>query len=155
MKFTTTARRGVALMAAGTASVLMFSGCGAGSLGSSGEGGEGGEAGATTITFLTGSTDNEVAGAKAVIQAFQSANPNITITHETRPGGSEGDNLVKTRLATGEMADVFIYNNGSLLQAIKPEQNLVPLDDQPWAGQIDEVFAASINVGDGKLYSRP
>ena len=155
MKFTTTARRGVALMAAGTASVLMFSGCGAGSLGSSGEGGEGGEAGATTITFLTGSTDNEVAGAKAVIQAFQSANPNITITHETRPGGSEGDNLVKTRLATGEMADVFIYNNGSLLQAIKPEQNLVPLDDQPWVGQIDELFAASSKGADGKLYGGP
>ena len=30
------------------------------------------------------------------------------------------------------MADVFIYNTGSLLQALKPEQNLAPLDDQPW-----------------------
>jgi raffinose/stachyose/melibiose transport system substrate-binding protein len=155
MKFTGRARRGVALVAASTASVLVFAGCSAGSLGSSDEGGEGGEAGATTITYLSGATDNEVAATKALIEAFQAANPNITVTSETRPGGSEGDNLVKTRLATGDMADVFVYNNGSLLQAIKPEQNLTPLDDQPWAGQIDELFAASSKGADGKLYGGP
>ena len=73
---------------------------------------------------------------------------------DTRPGGSEGDNLVKTRLSTGDMAEVFVYNNGSLLQAIKPEKNLTPLDDQPWANQIDKLFAASSTV-DGKLYGGP
>jgi raffinose/stachyose/melibiose transport system substrate-binding protein len=154
MKFTTTARRGVALVAAGSAGVLLFAGCSAGSLGSSEGGGEG-SAAATTITFLTGAQDTDVASAKAVIEAFQAANPGITVKHDTRPGGSEGDNLVKTRLATGEMAEVFIYNNGSLLQAIKPEQNLTPLDDQPWAGQIDELFAASSKGSDGKLYGGP
>jgi raffinose/stachyose/melibiose transport system substrate-binding protein len=152
MKFTKTARRRVALVAASTAGALLFAGCSAGSLGSSDAGGQ---AGATEITLLTGATDNEVAGAKAVIEAFQAANPNITVKHETRPGGSEGDNLVKTRLATGEMSEVFIYNNGSLLQAIKPEQNLAPLDDQPWAGEIDELFAASSKGSDGKLYGGP
>jgi raffinose/stachyose/melibiose transport system substrate-binding protein len=96
-----------------------------------------------------------VASAKAVIEAFQAANPNIKVSHETRPGGSEADNLVKTRLATGDMTDVFVYNNGSLLQAIKPEQNLVPLDDQPWVGQTDELFAASSKGADGKLYGAP
>ena len=49
MRFTTTARRGVALVAAGTAAALMFAGCSAGSLGSSS--GEG-SAGATEITWL-------------------------------------------------------------------------------------------------------
>ena len=52
------------------------------------------------------------------------------------------------------MADVFVYNNGSLLQAIKPEQNLTPLDDQPWAGQLDQLFAES-SKSDGKLYGGP
>jgi len=152
MKFTKTARRRVALVAASTAGALLFAGCSAGSLGSSDAGGQ---AGATEITYLTGATDNEVAATKALIEAFQAANPNITIKHDTRPGGSEGDNLVKTRLATGDMAEVFVYNNGSLLQAIKPEQNLVPLDDQPWAGEIDELFAASSKGSDGKLYGGP
>ena len=90
-----------------------------------------------------------------MIAAFQAANPNITVKSDTRPGGSEGDNLVKTRLATGDMSEVFIYNNGSLLQAIKPEQNLTPLDDQPWAGQIDQTFADSSKGSDGKLYGGP
>jgi len=152
MRFSRTGRRGIALTALAAATTLFAAGCSAGSLGSSS--GEG-SAGATTITLLSGATDTEVASAKAVIEAFQAANPNITVKHDTRPGGSEGDNLVKTRLATGEMAEVFIYNNGSLLQAIKPEQNLAPLDDQPWAGQLDELFAASSKGSDGKLYGGP
>jgi raffinose/stachyose/melibiose transport system substrate-binding protein len=156
MKFTGKARRGVALVAASTASVLMFAGCSAGSLGSSGEGGEGGEAGATSLTLLLGgSEETDVAAGKALVDAFQAANPNITVTTETRPGGSEGDNLIKTRLATGDMSDVFIYNNGSLLQALKPEQNLTPLDDQPWVGKIDELFAESSKGSDGKIYGGP
>ena len=152
MRFSKTGRRGVALTALAAATTLFAAGCSAGSLGSSS--GEG-SAGATTITFLTGATDTDVASAKAVISAFTAANPNITIKSDTRPGGSEGDNLVKTRLATGDMSEVFIYNNGSLLQAIKPEQNLTPLDDQPWAGQIDQTFAASSKGSDGKLYGGP
>ena len=151
MKFTTTARRGVALVAAGTAAALMFAGCSAGSLGSSSGGGS---AGATEITLLHANGDTDVASAKALIAAFQAANPNITVKTETRPGGSEGDNLVKTKLATGDMADVFVYNNGSLLQAIKPAQNLTPLDDQPWASQLDPLFAES-SKSDGKLYGGP
>jgi raffinose/stachyose/melibiose transport system substrate-binding protein len=142
-------------VALASASVLFAAGCSAGSLGSSEGGGAGGSAGAVTITFLTGAEDADVASAKAVISAFQAANPNITVKHDTRPGGSEGDNLVKTRLSTGDMAEVFIYNNGSLLQAIKPEQNLTPLDDQPWVGQIDELFAASSKGADGKIYGGP
>jgi raffinose/stachyose/melibiose transport system substrate-binding protein len=134
--------------------MLFATGCQAGSLGSSDEG-AGGQAGAVELTWLTGSTDTEVASANAVMEAFQAANPNITIKHDTRPGGSEGDNLVKTRLATGEMADVFVYNNGSLLQAIKPEQNLTPLDDQPWASTLEQTFVDSTKAADGKLYGGP
>ncbi len=152
MRFSKKAGRGTALVALAAATTLFAAGCSAGSLGSSS--GEG-SAGATTITFLTGATDTDVASAKAVIAAFQAANPNITVKSDTRPGGSEGDNLVKARLATGDMSEVFIYNNGSLLQAIKPEQNLTPLDDQPWAGQIDQTFADSSKGSDGKLYGGP
>ncbi|CAA9374187.1 MAG: Predicted rhamnose oligosaccharide ABC transport system, substrate-binding component [uncultured Propionibacteriaceae bacterium] len=157
MRYSRSARRSVALVAMAAATTLVAAGCGAGSLGSSDGGGAGGAGGdsATTITFLTGATDTDVASAKAVIEAFKAGNPNITVKHDTRPGGSEGDNLVKTRLATGDMSEVFIYNNGSLLQAIKPEQNLTPLDDQPWAGQLDETFAASSKGADGKLYGGP
>ena len=153
MRFSMAGRRGVALMALAAVSTLFAAGCSAGSLGSSS--GEG-SAGAVTINYLlSGSGDDVVASAKAMVEAFQAANPGITIKTDTRPGGSEGDNLIKTRLATGDMSEVFAYNNGSLLQAIKPEQNLTPLDDQPWVGQLDQTFADSSKGSDGKLYGGP
>jgi raffinose/stachyose/melibiose transport system substrate-binding protein len=142
----------VAALAAVLSGSLALTACSAGSLGSSGGGGSSGN---TTITFLTPNDDATVASTKAVVGAFQAANPNITVTLETRPGGSDGDNVVKTRLSTGDMDDVFIYNNGSLLQAIKPQQNLLALDDQTWAGQLDKNFAASSKDTDGKLYGGP
>ena len=154
MRLRKKAGRSAPLVALAAASMLFAAGCSAGSLGSSEEG-AGGEAGAVTITFLGGATDTEVASSKAIIEAFQAANPTITVKHDTRPGGSEGDNLVKTRLATGEMAEVFNYNNGSLLQAIKPELNLVPMDDQPWVSTLDKTFADSTKAADGKLYGGP
>ena len=154
MRLRKKAGRSAPLVALAAASMLFAAGCQSGSLGSSEEG-AGGEAGAVTITFLGGATDTEVASSKAIIEAFQAANPTITVKHDTRPGGSEGDNLVKTRLATGEMAEVFNYNNGSLLQAIKPELNLVPMDDQPWASTLDKTFADATKAADGKLYGGP
>jgi raffinose/stachyose/melibiose transport system substrate-binding protein len=154
MSLSTTARRGLAVVALGAASALVATGCSAGSLGSSDPAASGGAA-ATTITFLHGSTEAEAASAKALAEAFTAANPTITVNRDTNPGGSEGDNLVKTRLATGDMAEVFAYNNGSLLQALKPEQNLVALDDQPWVGDAEQTFADSSKGLDGKLYGAP
>lgn len=138
----------IAPLAALLVGAVALTGCSAGSLGgSSSDSGK-------TITFLSPNDDASVASAKAVIAAFEKANPGVTVKLEQRQGGSEGDNLIKTRLSTGDMDDVFVYNNGSLLQAIKPATNLVPLDDQPWAGHIDKLFAASSTVG-GKLYGGP
>lgn len=152
MRFSKTGRRGVALMAFVAATTLFAAGCSAGSLGSSS--GDQGSAGGTTITWLVGSDDNTTRMVKEVVTAFQAANPGITVKTEPRPGGSDGDNLVKTRLSTGEMAEVFTYNNGSLLSALKPAQNLTPMDDQPWAAQLDKTFKDSTTV-DGKLYGGP
>jgi raffinose/stachyose/melibiose transport system substrate-binding protein len=150
MRFSRTGRRGVALTALAAATALFAAGCQAGSLGGSSEG----SAGGTTITWLVGSDDNTQRQVKEVVAAFQAANPGITVKTEPRPGGSDGDNLVKTRLSTGEMAEVFTYNNGSLLAALKPAQNLTPMDDQPWASQLDQTFKDATTV-DGKLYGGP
>jgi raffinose/stachyose/melibiose transport system substrate-binding protein len=152
MRFMMRGGRGAALIALAAATTLFAAGCSAGSLGSSSGGGS---AGAVTLTFLTDNGDTTVASAKAVADAFHAANPDITIKLDTRPGGSDGDNIVKTKLSTGEMSEVFEYNNGSLLQAIKPAQNLTPLDDQPWASNLDQTFADSTKGSDGKLYGGP
>jgi raffinose/stachyose/melibiose transport system substrate-binding protein len=49
---------------------------------------------------------------------------------------------------------VFNYNNGSLLAALKPEQNLTALDDQPWVGELEKTFVDSTSAN-GKVYGAP
>ena len=136
----------------GLASVALLglmSSCSAGSLGSS----DGAADGTTSITWLTGSEEDDQLRARAVVDAFEEANPGISVEIEGRPGGGEGDNLVKTRLQTGTMADVFNYNSGSLFQQIAPASNLTPLDPAT-VETIDESFLPQVSVGDD-VYGAP
>jgi raffinose/stachyose/melibiose transport system substrate-binding protein len=133
------------------AGALTLAGCSAGDLGSSDSDGE---AGKVTLSYSVGNSDDDVKMAEQLSKDFTAKNPNITIKVETRPEGGEGDNLVKTRLSTGDMTDLFAYNTGSLFQAIAPEKNLVPADDQPWIGQLDDNFKKTVSVG-GKVYGAP
>ena len=110
--------------------------------------------GKTEITLLTDNAEATVKPAKAVIAAFEKANPNITVKTETRPGGAEGDNLVKTKLSTGDMADVFWYNSGSLLQALSPEKTLVDLTNDPALKDTDPSFLPAVTQK-GKVYGAP
>ena len=141
--------RRIGVLAVAAVTSLAMGACSAGSLGSSG-----GESGKVTLSFLVGNTEDTLKPAQQVAKDFSAKNPNITIKVESRPGGSEGDNLIKTRLSTGDMSDVFQYNSGSLFQAIAPEKNLVQLDDQPWVGQLDENFKKTVSAG-GKVYGAP
>ncbi len=138
------------LLAAVAVGVLTLTACSAGDLGSSDEGAEG----ATTLTFLADNSEASRMMAEGLAKDFTAKNPSITVKVETRPQGAEGDNVVKTRLSTGNMPDVFMYNSGSLFQALKPEQNLVPISDQPYVGDLDEVFRSTVTAGD-QLYGVP
>ena len=142
-------RTGVLAVAAVTS--LAMGACSAGSLGSSDSNSSGGK---VSLTYYVGNSENSVRTADQVTKDFMAKNPNITVKVESHPEGSDGDNLVKTRLSTGDMPEVFGYNTGSLFQAIAPEKNLVPLDDQPWAGQIDDNFKKTVTAG-GKVYGAP
>jgi raffinose/stachyose/melibiose transport system substrate-binding protein len=110
--------------------------------------------GQTEITLLTDNADATVKAAAAVISAFEKANPTITVKTETRPGGSDGDNIVKTKLSTGDMSDVFWYNSGSLLQALDPAKNLVDLTNDPALAETDASFLPAVTQN-GKVYGAP
>ena len=141
--------RPVSLLAATVACILALGACSAGSLGSSDD-----EGGGTTLSFLVDNGEGSVKIGEGLAEAFHAKNPDITVQVQTRPGGGEGDNIVKTRLSTGEMTDVFLYNSGSLFQALNPEQNLVPLTGEPWAGQVEDIFKPTVSVGN-ELYGAP
>ena len=145
MRFSTS-RRGSLAAAAMVAGALSLSACS--SIGSSDSSGK------TEISFLTNNDPNNVKIAESVIKAFEAANPDIHVKLDTRPGGADGDNLVKTRLSTGDMADVFEYNSGSLFQAIAPRTNLVPVTDEPWVSDLDDTFKDVVSVG-GDVYGSP
>lgn len=81
----------------------------------------------TTLSVLIDNNPETVAAFDALTAAYTAANPDVTFDIEQRAGGAEGDNLVKTRLATGEMADVFAYNSGSLFQALNAAETLADL----------------------------
>ena len=76
-----------------------------------------------------------VATMEALTAAYTAAHPDVTFEIENRPGGAEGDNLVKTRLATGETGDILQYNSGSLFQALKPAGHAGRSDATCRAGQ--------------------
>ena len=140
--------RPISLLAATLACILVLGACSAGSLGSSDEGG------GTTLTFLVDNAEGSLKPAQGLADAFHAKNPDITVQVQTRPGGSEGDNIVKTRLSTGEMTDVFLYNSGSLFQALNPKQSLTPLTGEAFASQIDDTFKPVVSV-ENELYGAP
>ena len=146
-----TSRRRIATLAVSSIAALSLglAGCAVGDIG-----GEDATEGQTEITFLTQDGGTGPAFGEALIEKFQAANPDIKVNLDTQPGGTEGDNLVKTKLATGEMADVFNYNSGSLFQAINPDQNLVPLTDEAWVADLSEEFKAVVSTPNG-LYGAP
>ncbi|CAN7632550.1 extracellular solute-binding protein [Rhizobium rhizogenes] len=108
----------------------------------------------TKLSFLIDNSPDTVAAAEALVAAYEKKVPDVSIDIEQRPGGGEGDNIIKTRLATGEMSDVFLYNSGSLMQAIKPGQTLVDLSSLPSQANVNESFKAVVRA-DGKVYGVP
>jgi raffinose/stachyose/melibiose transport system substrate-binding protein len=139
--------RGLAVLAAGS---LALTACSAGSLGSS----DGSGSSSVEITYLIGNQDQDLKTAEQLVKDFSAKNPGITIKTETRPAGTEGDNIVKTRLSTGDMPDVFNYNSGSLFQAIAPQKNLVSISDQPYIADMDDNFKKTVTA-DGQVYGVP
>jgi len=113
-----------------------------------------GGSGKTTITFQTGNSQQNVGAAKDLIAAFEKANPDITVKLDPVPQGTEGDNLIKTRLSTGSSDDVFYYNSGSLFQALDPDSTLVDLSDQSWVKDLTSDFKTVVSTKKG-LYGAP
>lgn len=98
-------------------------------------------------------TDVSIAGFDAVA-ALAEEKLGITISVETRPGGSDGDNVVKTRLASGDMADLCAYNSGALLSALNPSEYFIDLSEESFIDKLDDTYKDSVTV-DGSIYGIP
>ena len=107
------------------------------------------------LSLLVGSAETELAMANALVAGFEAENLNITIDVETRPAGADGDNLVKTKLATGEMNDMFFYNAGaSANAALSSDKYLLDIFDQDFILNVNETFRLATRL-DGAEYAVP
>ncbi|GGF99191.1 ABC transporter substrate-binding protein [Paenibacillus abyssi] len=107
----------------------------------------------TKVTLMVGNTGTALEALRHVAAEAEDK-LNITIEFDIKPDGTEGDNLVKTRLATGDMADLLVYNSGSLLQAINPEQNFVDLTNEPYMATVMDSFKSTVSAN-GKVFGVP
>ncbi|MEH7414887.1 extracellular solute-binding protein [Neobacillus drentensis] len=105
----------------------------------------------TLSLLIDNQADQE--GIRAVAAKFEKKY-HIKTEIETRPSGVEGHQVMKTRLATGDMTDLVIYNSGSLLQALNPEEYFVDMTREPFMKNIGDTFKQSVTIN-GKVFGLP
>lgn len=105
-----------------------------------------------SLTLLV-DRDQDLSGIEAVAEAIEKE-LNIETVIDLRPGAPEGDNIVKTRLATGDMADLCFYNSGALFQTLNPSEHFVDLTNEGFIKDLDDSFKEAVSV-DGKVYGIP
>ncbi len=133
-----------ATMAAGTAVLLAgsFTGC------STGSGGGGKE----TLEFQTAqSVDSPVyAQLEEITAAFEKENPDVDIDLKT--GADDYEPQMKVRLAARNPPDIWATHGWSLLRY---SSFLAPLQDEPWAENVDEVLDPVMKNADGEFFALP
>jgi raffinose/stachyose/melibiose transport system substrate-binding protein len=107
----------------------------------------------TVLTVTTDGNAETIAAMDALTAAYTAMHPDVTFDVTNRPGGADGDNLVKTQLATGEAGDIQQYNSGSLFQALNPVEQLADLSDIQ--GDVLESFQTVVTATDGTVRGVP
>lgn len=141
-------KRRLAILLSVVMAATLFSGCGKESEKTEKES----EDSVQEISLLM-DTDATRSGIDAVV-ALAEEKIGVKVNIETRPGGPDGENLVKTRLASGDMADICLFNSGALLEGLNPQQYFVDLSGEDFAERLDDGFITAASV-DGKLYGVP
>ncbi|WP_026699622.1 ABC transporter substrate-binding protein [Salibacterium aidingense] len=131
-----------------------LAGCGGDGGGEASGNDAGGSSGndSVTLSMLVSETAN-LNGIEAVAEAVEEEH-NISVEIEQRPGGPEGENVVKTRLATDDMSDLVLFNSGALLQTIDPPENFVDLTDEPNMDRVHDSYKETVTT-DGRIYGVP
>jgi raffinose/stachyose/melibiose transport system substrate-binding protein len=109
----------------------------------------------TVLSVTLDGNAETIAAMEALTAAYTALHPDVTFEIENRPGGADGDNLVKTRLATGEAGDILQYNSGSLFQALNPIDQLADLTDIPGQANVIDSFKPVVTASDGTVRGVP
>lgn len=73
---------------------------------------------------------------------------------EINPEGTEGDNIIKTRCASGDLSDLSVYNSGSLFTALNPKEHFLDIKDEEFTKKFDDAYISTVSQ-DGRVYGTP
>ncbi|WP_082099767.1 ABC transporter substrate-binding protein [Demequina maris] len=105
-----------------------------------------------SLEFMTGtSVDSELyVKYEELTDAFTAENPDVDI--ELVPSSTDHEGELKTRLASGNIPDIWMTHGWSLLRY---SEFLMPLQDEEWAASLSEALKPAMVGDDGSLYAMP
>lgn len=102
-----------------------------------------------TIELEYGITGAQLEVFQGIVQGFtDETGIGVTIT---QPGNGY-ENAMKTRMASGDLPDVWVTHGWSVMRY---SEYMTPLEDQEWYSLIDESLLPSITDADGHIYVLP
>lgn len=104
-----------------------------------------------TISMVVAVTEGNTQGME---NAIKKAEEKFGIDIDYEIPNTDADNIVKTRLASGDMADVCVYNSGALLNTLNPSEYFVDLSTYEFMDQLNEDFKKTVTV-DNAIYGVP
>ncbi|WP_327002733.1 extracellular solute-binding protein [Dactylosporangium sp. NBC_01737] len=114
-----------------------------------------GDAADTVLTLGAAGT----APAQAAIDAFQKANPGVTVKTTFTEDDASYQQQLRTQLASGTAPDVFRLwpggGNSTSVADLSKDGLLLDLSGEPWAGKVSTVQRTVSNGPDGKLVALP
>lgn len=142
----TSQRRKTTLMgAAGVAiAALALSGCSA-----SGDDSDGGQA-TLELQSAMGEDTPRFEALSALAQAYEDENPDVKI--DVVPMGKDYEGDMKVRMASGDLPDLWATHGWSLLRY---SEFLEPLQEQPWAGELNPVLDTTMKNDAGEFFALP
>jgi raffinose/stachyose/melibiose transport system substrate-binding protein len=110
------------------------------------------ESDATNLTLMLNfqSTEAVTAAFEEVIEDFHSANPTIKI--DLISGTSDYEALMKSKMATNDLPDMWSTHGWSVLRY---SEYLMPLEDQEWVSRLHPAIKPVVTDDQGHIYVLP
>ncbi len=106
----------------------------------------------TRLTLMINfqSTEAVTAAIEEIIDDFHAANPDIEI--ELIPGSADYEALMKSKMATNDLPDMWSTHGWSVLRY---SEYLMPLEDQEWATRLHPAIKPVVTSDEGHIFVLP
>ncbi len=111
-------------------------------------------AAAVTLKYLVDDRRRTSSSAKALADAYTAMHPNVTINVESRPGGTEGDNLVKTTPCDGRHDGYLLVQLRLAAPGPAPDRHARRPPKEPFIANIVDSFLPTVSQN-GQIFGVP